>query len=130
MLFLSTSNFLVFILLQVPFPLVLSLIIGVIDAVPGIGATLGIGTVFLILLTQDVLLAFKVLVASIILQQIQDNLISPRVMQNSVNVNPVVTFFALLVGAKIAGLLGIFLAVPIAGLVVSLLEIDDLKGEA
>ncbi|RUT03591.1 AI-2E family transporter [Dulcicalothrix desertica PCC 7102] len=129
MLFLSISNFLVFILLKVPFPLVLSLIIGVIDAVPGIGATLGIGTVFLILLTQDVLLAFKVLAASIILQQIQDNLISPRVMQNSVNVNPVVTFFALLVGARIAGLLGIFLAVPIAGLVVSLLEIDELKGE-
>lgn len=130
MLFLSTSSFLVFILLQVPFPLVLSLIIGIIDAVPGIGATLGIGTVFLILLTQNVLLAFKVLAASIILQQIQDNLISPRVMQNSVDVNPVVTFFALLVGARIAGLLGIFLAVPIAGLLVSLLEIDELKGEA
>lgn len=130
MLFLSTSNFLVFILLQVPFPLVLSLIIGVIDAVPGIGATLGIGTVFFILLTQDVLLAFKVLAASIILQQIQDNLISPRVMQNAVDVNPVVTFFALLVGARIAGLLGIFLAVPIAGLIVSLLEIDELKGDA
>ncbi|PSM48940.1 AI-2E family transporter [Chroococcidiopsis sp. CCALA 051] len=130
MLFLSTSTFLVFVLLQVPFPLVLSLIVGIIDAVPGIGATLGIGTVFLFLLTQDVLLAFKVLAASIVLQQIQDNLISPRVMQNSVDVNPVVTFFALLVGARIAGLLGIFLAVPISGLLVSLLEIDELKGEA
>lgn len=129
MLFLSTTSFLVFILLQVPFPLVLSLIIGILDAVPGIGATLGIGSVFLLLLTQDILLAFKVLAASIILQQIQDNLISPRVMQNSVDVNPVVTFFALLVGARIAGLLGIFLAVPIAGLIVSLLEIDELKGE-
>lgn len=84
---------------------------------------------FLILLTQDVLLAFKVLIASIVLQQIQDNLISPRVMQKSVNVNPVVTFFALLIGTRIAGLLGIFLAVPIAALVVSLLEIDELKGK-
>ena len=146
MLFLSTSNFLVFILLQVPFPLVLSLIIGIIDAILGIWATLGIGTVFFILLTQNVLLAFKVLVASIILQQIQDNLSSPRVMQNSVNVlppchvaprcvdfvnvNPIVTFFALLFGARIAGLLGIFLIVTIAGLLVSLLEIDELKGEA
>ena len=130
MLFLTISTFLVFILFQVPFPLILSLIIGTIDAVPGIGATLGISIVFLLLLTQDVLLALKVLVASIILQQIQDNLVSPRVMQNSVNINPVVTFFALLVGARIAGLLGIFLAVPIAGLIVSLLKIDELKGEA
>lgn len=129
MLFLSISTFLVFLFLQVPFPLILSLIIAIIDAVPGIGATLGISTVFLFLLTQNVLLAFKVLAATIILQQIQDNLISPRVMQNSVDVNPVVTFFALLVGARIAGLLGIFLAVPIAGLLVSLLKIDELKGE-
>ena len=130
MLFLTVSTFLVFILLQAPFPLVLSLIIGIIDAVPGVGATLGIGTVFLILLTQNVVLAFKVLVVSIILQQIQDNLISPRVMQNSVNINPVVTFFSLLIGARFAGLLGIFLAVPVAGTIVSLLEIDELKGGA
>lgn len=129
MLFLTIFSFFIFLLLEVPFPLILSITIGVLDAVPGIGATLGIGTVFIILLTQDILLAFKILAISIILQQIQDNLISPRVMQNAVNINPVVTFFALLVGAKIAGLLGIFLAVPIAGSVVSLLEIDELKGE-
>jgi predicted PurR-regulated permease PerM len=81
------------------------------------------------LLTQDVLLAFKILAASIILQQIQDNLISPRVMQNAVNVNPVVTFFALLLGARIAGLLGIFLLFQLRVSIVSLLEIDELKGE-
>lgn len=129
-LFLTVSTFIVFVLLQVPFPLILSLIAGILDVIPGIGATLGVGIVFLILLPQNVWLAFKVLAACIILQQIQDNLISPRIMQNSVNVNPVGIFFALLVGAKVAGLLGIFMAVPIAGLIVSLLEIDELKGEA
>ncbi|HAG83530.1 MAG TPA: AI-2E family transporter [Cyanobacteria bacterium UBA12227] len=129
-LFLTVSTFIVFVILQVPFPLILSLIAGILDVIPGIGATLGVGIVFLILLLQNVWLAFKVLVACIILQQIQDNLISPRIMQNSVNVNPVGIFFALLVGARIAGLLGIFLAVPLAGLVVSLLEIDELQGES
>lgn len=128
-LFLTVSTFIAFVLLQVPFPLILSLIAGILDIIPGIGATLGVGIVFFILLPQSVWLAFKVLAACIILQQIQDNLISPRIMQNSVNVNPVGIFFALLVGAKIAGLLGIFLAVPIAGLVVSWLEIDELKGQ-
>jgi len=129
-LFLTISTFITFILLQVPFALILSLIAGLLDVIPGIGATLGVGIVFLILLPQNVWLAFKVLAVCIILQQIQDNLISPRIMQNSVNVNPVGIFFALLVGAKVAGLLGVFLAVPTAGLVVSLLEIDELKGEA
>jgi predicted PurR-regulated permease PerM len=129
MVFLTVSTFTVFVSLQVPFPLILSLIVGVVDAIPGIGATLGVMIVCLILLTQGVWLALKTLVACVVLQQIQDNLIAPRVMQNSLNVNPVVIFFALLVGGKVAGLLGIFLAVPIAGVIVSLLEIDEMKGE-
>jgi len=128
-LFLTTSTFVVFSILKVPFALILAVIVGVFDLIPGIGATLGIGVISLIVLSQSFWLALKVLVACIVLQQIQDNLIAPRVMQNSLNVNPVVIFFALLVGARIAGLLGIFLAVPIAGVIVSLFEIDEMKGE-
>lgn len=129
MLFLTTSSFIVFLVLNVPFPLILAAIVGVFDAIPGIGATLGVGIIFLIVLSQNVWLALKVLAACIILQQIQDNLISPRVMQGSLNVNPVVIFFALLVGARVAGLLGVFLAIPIASVIVSLFEIDEMKAE-
>jgi predicted PurR-regulated permease PerM len=128
-LFLTTSTFIVFVLLQVPFPLLLSLIAGIFDLIPGIGATLGVGSITLILLSQNVWLALKVLAACIALQQIQDNLISPRIMQNTVQISPVIVFLALLVGTKIAGLLGIFLAIPIAGVIVSWLEIDEIKAE-
>jgi predicted PurR-regulated permease PerM len=128
-LFLTTSTFIVFIILQVPFPLLLSLIAGVFDLIPGIGATLGVVFITLILLSQNVWLALKVLAACIVLQQIQDNLISPRIMQNTVKISPVIVFLALLVGAKIAGLLGIFLAIPITGVIVSWLEIDEIKAE-
>ena len=51
-------------------------------------------------------------------------------MQGSLNLNPVVVFFALLVGAKIAGLLGVFISIPIAGVLVTLFEIDEMKAEA
>jgi predicted PurR-regulated permease PerM len=129
MIFLTSSTFVVFLILRVPFSLVLATIIGIFDTIPGIGATLGVGIVFLLVLSQNVWLAFKVLIACIVLQQIQDNLISPRVMQGSLNVNPVVVFFALLVGAKVAGLLGIFLAIPITGVIVSLFDIDEMKAE-
>jgi predicted PurR-regulated permease PerM len=129
MLFLTSSTLIVFLVLQVPFSLVLATIVGVFDTIPGIGATLGVSIVFLIVLSQSVWLALKVLIACIVLQQIQDNLIAPRVMQGSLNVNPVVIFFALLVGARVAGLLGIFLAIPITGVIVSLFEIDEMKAE-
>ncbi|HEY9829562.1 MAG TPA: AI-2E family transporter [Stenomitos sp.] len=128
-LFLITSTFIVFLILNVPFPLLLSLVAGGLDIIPGIGATLGVIVIFMIVLSQNVFLAFQVIVACIILQQIQDNLIAPRIMQNSLNINPVVVFFALLVGARVAGLLGIFISIPIAGVIVSLFEIDEMKAE-
>lgn len=128
-LFLTTTTFIVFAVLQVPYALILSVMVAVIDIIPGIGATLAVSLVTLIVLSQSVWLALKVLVACIILQQIQDNLISPRVMQGALNLNPVVVFFALLVGARVAGLLGIFISIPIAGVIVSLFEIDEMKAD-
>ncbi|MCP6757380.1 MAG: AI-2E family transporter [Fischerella sp. CENA71] len=128
-LFLTGSTFIIFLLLKVPFALILSVIVGILDIIPGIGATLGVGIITLIVLSQGVWLALKVLVACIILQQIQDNLIAPRIMQGALNLNPVVVFFALLVGARVAGLLGIFIAIPIAGVIVSIFEIDEMKSE-
>jgi predicted PurR-regulated permease PerM len=128
-LFLTASSFIVFLILNVPFPLLLAVIAGFFDIIPGIGATLGISVIFLILLSQSVWKAVQVLVACIIIQQIQDNFIAPRIMQNSLNINPVVVFFALLVGARVAGLLGIFIAIPITGVIVSLFEIDEMKAE-
>jgi predicted PurR-regulated permease PerM len=128
-LFLTSSTFLVFLVLNVPFALILSVIVGLLDIIPGIGATLGVSVITLIILSQSVWLALKVLAACIVLQQIQDNLISPRIMQGALNLNPVMVFFALLVGAKVAGLLGIFISIPIAGVIVSLFEIDEMKSE-
>jgi predicted PurR-regulated permease PerM len=127
--FLTTSTLMVFLVLEVPFPLILAVIVGIFDAIPGIGATLGISIIFLIVLSQSVWLALKVLAACVVLQQIQDNLIAPRIMQGTINVNPVVIFFALLVGARVAGLLGIFLAIPITGVIVSLFEIEEMKAD-
>lgn len=127
--FLTTTTAIVFSILKVPFAVLLAVIVSVFDAIPGIGATLGVSVVSLIVLSQDPWLALKVFVVCIILQQIQDNLIAPRVMQNSLNLNPVVIFFALLVGGRVAGILGIFLAVPIAGVIVSLLDIEAMRSE-
>lgn len=130
MLFLTTASFAIFLILNVKFALILAVLIGLFDLIPGIGATLGISFVCFIVLSQSVWLALKVLASCIILQQIQDNFIQPRLLQNSLNLNPVVVFFALLVGARAAGLLGIFLAVPMAGVIVNWFEIEEMKGEA
>jgi predicted PurR-regulated permease PerM len=107
-LFLSFTTFMVFLVLEIPFPLILSLAIGFTNLIPGIGAILGISIVSLAVLSQSVWLALKVLGVCFVLQQIQNNLIAPKVMQDSVNLNPVIVLFAILVGARVAGILGVF----------------------
>ncbi|WRH67396.1 MAG: AI-2E family transporter [Planktothrix sp. GU0601_MAG3] len=115
-LFLAISSFIVYSILGIPFSLSLAIIIGLFDFIPGIGATLGILSISLIILIQSGwFVMLKVVVASVILQQIQDNFIGPRIMQSSVNINPVVLFFALMIGARIAGILGVFLSVSYCG---------------
>ncbi len=125
--FFGISIYVVFLLLGVNSPLGLAAIVSVFDLIPGIGATLGISLVSLIILQQGVNLALITLVSCILLQQVQENLLMPRIMQGSIDLNPVVMFFALLVGAKVAGLVGVFLSIPLAGIVVELCGVKEMQ---
>lgn len=127
-IFLTLTSFIVFIVLKVPQPLLMALVAGVFDLIPGIGATLGITLIAVILIPQSLWLAGQVLVSCIVLQQIEENLLMPRIMQQSLKMSPVIIFFALLVGHRIAGLFGIFLAIPLTGVLLGILpQQSDLK---
>jgi predicted PurR-regulated permease PerM len=69
------------------------------------------------------------LIICVVLQQIQDNVVSPRIMQSTVHLNPLVVFLALLIGGQVAGLLGVLLSVPVSGVIVSLLEIEEMQAD-
>lgn len=127
-LFFGVSIFILFIFLQLPYALFLATIAGGFDLIPGIGATIGITLVALIILPQGIWLSLQVLIGCVVLQQIEENLLMPRIMQGSINMNPVFMFFALLVGAKIAGLVGIFLSIPIAGVFISMFKVEEMQG--
>ena len=129
-IFFAISTFVVFWLLKIPYALVLAVIAGLFDLIPGIGATLGVGLIGLLLLSQGFVMAIQSVVVCILLQQVEENVLLPHVMRDSLNINPVVMFFALIVGVRVAGLLGLFLAIPIAGVIVSLLDVDELKGRS
>ncbi len=127
-LFFGISVFIVFIILQLPYALFLAAIAAIFDLIPGIGATIGITLVSLIVLPQGIWLSIQVLIGCVLLQQVEENLLMPRIMQGSINMNPVFMFFALLVGAKVAGLIGVFLSIPLAGVLISLFEIEEMQG--
>ena len=129
-LFFGLSTFVIFLLLGIPYAAFLGLMAGLLDLIPGIGATLGVGLITLLLLSQSVWMALTALVVCVALQQVQENLLLPYVMKDSLDINPVVMFFALIVGATVAGVLGLFLAVPVAGVIITWLEIDAMRGKS
>jgi len=112
----------IFLFLKVPFSLLFALLIGVGELIPFIGATLGIGLVTILVMLNSFWLGIRVAIAALILQQIKDNLLAPRLMGEFIGLNPILIFIALLLGAKIAGVLGVIIAVPIAGTIKSTLD--------
>jgi predicted PurR-regulated permease PerM len=122
-LFMAITLTLAFLALRVPFFLLFAVFIGLMEVIPFIGATLGIATVVAVVAFIDWWLALEVLAVALALQQVKDNLIAPRIMGNLTGLSPVIIFVSLLLGAKVGGLLGVILAIPLTGVGKSLAEI-------
>lgn len=105
----------IFLIFKVPFALLFALLIGVSQLIPFIGATLGIALVTILVMLNNFWLGFQVALVAIFLQQIKDNIFAPRLMGEFIGLNPLLIFIAILIGAKIAGVLGVIIAVPVAG---------------
>ena len=103
----------IFVWLKVPFGLLFGITIGIMALVP-YGGTAGIALTTLLVALQNFWLGFRVLIAAVIVQQILDNLIFPRILGSFTGLNPVWILISVLTGARIGGLLGVIIAVPSA----------------
>ncbi|MEB3236794.1 MAG: AI-2E family transporter [Candidatus Sericytochromatia bacterium] len=95
---------------------------GLCEIVPMFGSYVGIGTAVLLALLEGGGIWWKALVVAVIIQQIRDNLISPRVMAHTTGLHPVVIIMAILAGTRLAGLLGLLLAIPFAAVAAAALR--------
>ncbi|WP_017296898.1 AI-2E family transporter [Nodosilinea nodulosa] len=103
-----------FLLLQIPYWLVFGLGIGLLALVP-FGDTVGILAATVVVSFKSIVLGGEVLVVSLLTDQLIDNAIAPKILSNLIGLNPVWILITLLLGAQLGGLLGLLLAVPLAG---------------
>ena len=97
-----------------PSPLVLGLIAGIFEFVPLVGPlTVAILAALLGLLHSGFGVAFMVLLFLGVLRVVQDYVIYPRIIGTGIHLHPLAVIFAILAGAEIAGIAGIFLAIPV-----------------
>lgn len=101
------------IILGIPFALPLALIAGLFEIVPIVGPIISAIPTILVGFTISPFLGFASAALFIIVQQLENHLIVPIVMSRVVGLQPPIVIIALLTGAKLAGIGGAFLAVPI-----------------
>jgi predicted PurR-regulated permease PerM len=113
--------------LDVPSATVLAIIAAIGDAIPQVGVTLATIPAVLLALTVSVQTAIIVIVAYTLYQWVENYVTSPRVFGHTLQLRPLVTLVAILIGGKLLGILGVLLALPVAAAIPTLVAIwvDD-----
>lgn len=110
--------FISLIILGVKYALVLAIIAGILEVVPYVGPILSALIAGFLVFLQSPILGLWTLLIFWIIQQAENYLIVPQVMKKAVGLNPIVVIVAILIGGKLAGFIGILLAVPMAAALV------------
>ncbi len=101
-------------LLSVPYALPLALLAGFLEIVPNLGPTIAMfPAVFVAYITFGPVMAGIVVLLYIVIQQLENNILVPKVMKENANVNPLVGITSILIGLKVGGVIGALLAIPV-----------------
>ncbi|MCO1600113.1 AI-2E family transporter [Desulfosporosinus nitroreducens] len=104
-------------LVGMDYALLIGLVCGIFDLIPYFGPAIGAVPAILLALTHSPVMALKVTLVIFFVQQLEGNIISPKLMGESVGLHPLWVVFALLACGEIAGFWGMFLAVPLAAVI-------------
>lgn len=118
---LSVAQILVFTVLQVPYAVLFAITIGLTTLIP-YASGISIVIISFLLMLQNFWLGVKVLIAAVIVGQINDNIVAPRLMGDMTGLNPVWIIVSLFIGGKLGGILGLLIAVPLASVIKSTVD--------
>jgi predicted PurR-regulated permease PerM len=113
MLLVGVLNFIALSLLKVPFALPLAILSGILEIVPYLGPILGAIPGILIGFGISPLTGLGFAASAFLIQQLENYVFVPKIMEKSVGVSPIITILALSIGGRIAGIVGIIISVPV-----------------
>ena len=100
-----------------PYALTLGLWSGLTEVIPILGPWIGAVPGVAVGLVESPLQGFLTLLVYIVIQQLEGNVLVPRIMSKAVGLNPFIVILAILIGGKIYGLMGVLLSVPVAAVI-------------
>ncbi|MCY0888432.1 MAG: AI-2E family transporter [Alicyclobacillaceae bacterium] len=102
-----------YLVVGMPYALMLALFLAVADIIPYIGPFIGAAPALLLALPLGFGMVVKILIVNVIVQQCEGNLISPQIMGRSLRLHPMAIVAVLLLGGELGGILGLIAAVPL-----------------
>ncbi|WP_138415623.1 AI-2E family transporter [Aquibacillus sediminis] len=103
--------------IDMKYPLVLALTMGITNIIPYFGPILGAIPAVIIAFTVSMKMVVYVIIAVFVVQIVEGNLLSPFIVGKSINIHPILIIFALLVGSEIGGVVGMIVAVPLLSII-------------
>ena len=120
---LGTLSTIILAILGVPYAVVFGVLLGICNMIPIFGSIFAtIVTTLVTIFTSGIGLAIATLVALMTLQQIDANFIGPKITGDALGLKPLVIILAIVVGQHYAGIIGMFVAVPVAAMLKMFLE--------
>jgi predicted PurR-regulated permease PerM len=107
-------SYLGLLILGVKYALVLALIAALGEFIPYIGPVISAIPAIFLAFVQSPWKALFVLILFVVIQQLENHLLVPKIMQKAVGLNPIISVIALLIGFEVGGVLGAVLAIPVA----------------
>jgi predicted PurR-regulated permease PerM len=115
------ASTLILLILGVPYAVALGLLVAILDLIPLAGATLAAIIVTTVAFLHSIPAGIIVLVFFVVYQQVENHVLQPLVYSRTVQLSPLAILISVLIGAKIAGVLGALAAIPVAGAIQVLL---------
>ena len=109
-------------LIGVPYAAPLALFAGLVDMLPQIGAFIGAAPAVIIAFSISPTAGILTLLLFIVYQQIENNIISPNIYNKALNLSPALSFIAVILGGALAGIVGAFIALPIAASIPTIIK--------
>lgn len=111
-------------LIGVKFPILWGCLAALLMVIPYFGTIVGslLPIIYVLGSGGELLTALWIAIFFVVLQQIEGNVITPKIVGSSINVNPLVVIVAMLIGGLIWGLVGVILALPVSGMMRILLD--------
>lgn len=111
-LFVATLSFIGYLIIDLPYALVMALIVMVTNIIPYVGPFLGGAPAVIVALFDSPTKAIFVVVVIVVAQQIEGNVLSPLIIGKQLKIHPATIIILLLGAGKLAGILGLILAIP------------------